>query len=69
MDRIKLAFQLITDSMNIFGLNKEEYKFMESFGPLHEIYELQREKKLGLFEKIPLVIQSAKLPEQAEKIF
>ena len=63
MDRIKLTFQLITESMNIFGLNEEEYQLIESFGPLHDVYELLREKKLGLFEKLPVIVQSARLPE------
>lgn len=40
MDRIKLINQMLTESINIFGLNDEESQLIESFGPLNDIYEL-----------------------------
>lgn len=56
MDRIKLVFQMLSESVNIFGLSDEKHQLIESFGPLNDIYELQLEKKLHLFEKLPMIV-------------
>ena len=40
MDRIKLVYSMLKSSINIFKLSQPQYKLIESFGPLHDIYQL-----------------------------
>lgn len=57
MDRIKITFHVLQSSLNIYSLCKQQFQLVESFGPLHDFYELEKKNKLPLFEKIPEVVE------------
>lgn len=68
MDRAKIVFSIIMQTFNIFALNKPEIGVIESFGPLHDVYELERKQKMELFNQLPDVIDSIKLPQHLQTI-
>jgi hypothetical protein len=69
MDRIKLIYSMLTESINIFKLSHPKYKCIESFGALHDIYELSNISKLYLFENLPKVKKSIRQPYYKTHIF
>jgi hypothetical protein len=58
MDRIKITFHLLMTSFNIYKLSQLKFDFIDSFGPLHDIYELEKRPKLPLFQNFPDVGQN-----------
>jgi hypothetical protein len=68
MDRIKILFSMITESMNIFRLSKEDIMFIDSFGALHDIYQLDKTPKLPLFSELPKAVEGTENPAYLEKI-
>ena len=68
MDRAKIIFSIIMQTFNIFALNNPEIGVIESFGPLHDVYELERRKKMDLFNQLPDVVNSIQLPKHLQTI-
>jgi anoctamin-10 len=68
MDRIKILFSMITQSMNIFRLSHPKLELIESFGALHDIYQLDKISKLPLFSELPKATQGTDVPDYLEKI-
>ena len=64
MDRCKLTFSILQSSLNIYTLSKERLGLVESFGPLHDFFELEKRPKLPLFQNIPEVAGSMQNHEQ-----
>ena len=62
MDRIKLVYSMLTESINIFKLSDPKYKCIESFGALHDIYELSNISKVNLFENLPDICKNIRQP-------
>ena len=69
MDRIKLIYSMLTESMNIFSITNPKYKIINSFGALHEIHELNNEPKMPLFNKMPRIMEATGIPDYLEKLF
>ena len=57
MDRVKILFSILMQTFNIFALNTPAIGVIESFGPLHDIYELEKRPKMDLFNQIPQIVE------------
>jgi hypothetical protein len=68
MDRIKILFSVLMQTFNIFALNSPTIGVIESFGPLHDIYELEKRPKMDLFNQIPQIIESVTLPKHVRTL-
>lgn len=69
MDRIKLTYSMLTESINIFTLSNPKYKCIDSFGALHDNFELSNQSKLHLYEHLPKIRASIKQPRHKTHIF
>ena len=68
MDKIKITFSILMQTFNIFALNNPSVNVIESFGPLHDIYEFERRQKMDLFNQLPDVLECIKLPKHVKTI-
>lgn len=67
-DRIKIVYSMLTTTMNIFKLSNPTYQVLESFGALHDSYELNKIPKLHLFKEMPKIQEACAVPDFLDKM-